>query len=296
MSIFSSPEAKKKSNRGTEAVSFESLRAYKILSFIHVCYNRMMKENKFLEVALAAVKKAEPVFLKSFGRASGIKVKHGAIESLVTAADEEIERLLVQEISAQFPHHAIVGEEGTSRQGSEYTWYIDPIDGTTNYVHGIHHCSISVALWDAQGPLIAVVHDPIHVWTYTAIRGGGAFKNGQAIHVSTTDPLKEGVGALGWKAKDSVARNDLCTKIENNAYRFRVFSGSVLELCFVASGILDFYVTVHANIWDLAAGILVLTEAGGTVTEKSGVPFIASSTNLLGTNTKLHSELLSVLK
>ncbi len=251
---------------------------------------------RFLEVALEAVKKAEPIFLKSFGCVSGDKKEHSGVESLVTEADKGIETLLAHELSLQFPDHAIIGEEGTAQKGKGYSWYVDPIDGTTNYIHGIPHCSISVALWDALGPLVAIVHDPIHQATYTALRGGGSFKNGQAIRVSETALLKNAVGGVGWKPRDSTSRGDLIDRIEKSAYRFRVFSGTALDLCFLASGVFDFYVTSSTYLWDVAAGMLIVTEAGGKISEKGGADFSAQSKDILATNTTLHAELLLAVK
>ncbi len=250
---------------------------------------------KFLDVALEAVKLAEPIFRASFGKASGVEVKKGVVASFVTDTDKEIEQLLRREISLAFPDHAIVGEEEGEKVGQRYTWYFDPIDGTTNYIHGLHHCAISVALWDEKGPLVGVVCDPVNKRTYTAIRGGGAFENGQPIHISGATSLKEGVGSLGWKRKDVASMSDLCSRIEENAYRFRVFSGSALELCFVASGILDFFVSTHIHIWDMAAGVLVVTEAGGVVSDINGKSVSPLSTTVVGSNTTLCSELLAVL-
>lgn len=251
---------------------------------------------KFLEVALEAVKSAEPIFLNSFGNASGVEVKAGEVASFVTTTDKEIERLFTEKISSAFPDHGIVGEEGASKKGSAFIWYIDPIDGTTNYIHGLRHCAISVALWDAEGPLVGIVCDPVNKRTFTAIRGVGAFENDRPIHVSRTALLKDAVGSLGWKQKDAVERNILCERIEKSAYRFRLLSASALDICFVASGSLDFFAGTNIHIWDVAAGLLVLTEAGGVATEKSGSPLTPQSTTFVGASRHIHRELLAVLK
>lgn len=251
---------------------------------------------KFLEVALEAVKLAEPIFLKSFGNASGVEVKAGEVASFVTETDKEIEQLLTEKIFSAFPNHGIVGEEGASKQGTGYTWYLDPIDGTTNYIHGLHHCAISVALWDEKGPLVGIVCDPVNKKTYTAIRGGGAFANGRPLRVSRTAFLKDAVGSLGWKQKDASERNALCERIEKSAYRFRLLSASALDICFVASGSLDFFAGTNINIWDFAAALLILTEAGGVATEKNGSPLTPESKTFVGASRHIHAELLSVLK
>ncbi|TSC55605.1 MAG: inositol-phosphate phosphatase / L-galactose 1-phosphate phosphatase, partial [Parcubacteria group bacterium Greene0416_79] len=116
---------------------------------------------KFLETARAAVKKAEPIFRRHFGKSTGIATKPGKVPSFVSDADKEIEALLIREISSQFPAHSIVGEEFPAKKRSQtHTWFIDPIDGTTNYIHGIPYCSISVGLFDEKGPSVGVVADP----------------------------------------------------------------------------------------------------------------------------------------
>ncbi|KKW11503.1 MAG: Inositol-phosphate phosphatase [Parcubacteria group bacterium GW2011_GWA2_49_9] len=256
----------------------------------------MADTQKFLEVALEAVKKAEPIFLKSFGNAEKIEIKSDAVGSEVSRADKEIEHILTEAVSGAFPDHAIMGEEGASKSGSFYTWYFDPIDGTTNHIRGLHHCAISVALWDAHGPLVGIVSDPVNKVCFTATRGGGAFKNGRPIRVSHLTSLKKGVGALGWNWNDARSRNALLDAITKNTYRFRVFSGSGLELCFVAAGILDFFVNINLHIWDMAAASLIVTEAGGMVTDKKGSDLSALSTSIVATNTKIHGDLLAALK
>jgi len=253
------------------------------------------EHQKFLDVALEAVKKAEPVFLASFGNAIGIRQKTDARKSKVTDSDKEIERILVEAISKRFPDHAIVGEEGASKAGAVYTWYIDPIDGTTNYIRGIAHCSISLALWDVHGPLIAVVSDPVRSVTFTALRGGGAFKNGTPLHISATASLAGSIGDLGWDWGDKESRAALIAKIEKGAYRWRIFSGSALEMCMVASGQIDFFASISIHAWDFAAAALIVKEAGGTVTDMKGDDIMASSTTILATNGRLHRELLATL-
>lgn len=251
---------------------------------------------EFLEVAMEAIKKVEPIFIQSFGRASGIQQKGDSRQSKVTDADKDIEKMLVQTISSRFPDHAIVGEEGTAKSGSAHTWYIDPIDGTTNYIHGLPYCSIALALWDASGPLIGIVADPIHRVTYTAVRGEGAFKNGAPIRVSATASMKQSIGNLGWDWGNKESRKELIAKIEENFYRWRECGGSALEICFVAAGMLDFFVSININIWDMAGASLILSEAGGKVSEMNGDHITPLSKTIVATNGKLHQELLKELK
>ena len=250
---------------------------------------------RFLDVALEAVKKAEPIFLSTFGKATGIEHKEDARKSRVTDTDRELEKLIINCVLSQFPEHSIVAEESAARKGSEYVWYIDPIDGTTNFIRGIPHCSISIALWDAHGPLIGVVADPVRQNIFTAIRGRGAFQNDRRIGVSTTGLLKQAVGNLGWDWSDHESQRVLLEAMRRNTYRFRVFSGSALELCYVAAGQLDFFVSLSIHNWDFAAAALMVTEAGGTITEKDGRLLRASSSSLVATNGKLQGALIAAL-
>jgi len=262
---------------------------------------------KFLEAALGAVKKAEPIFCRYFGKARGVTLKPGKTPSLVSDADKEIETLLSKEISAHFPKHAIVGEEFPAvkkeseftphlPKGAGYTWYIDPIDGTTNYVHGFAHCCISVGLWDVKGPLVGVVSDPISGILYHAVRGGGAFKNGKCISVSARGALSDCLGTIGWKWGEPETGVDLLRRFAPRVYRLRVLSSSALDLCLVAEGALDFHASKHSAIWDNAASMVILTEAGGAVTDWKGEPPSPPSSTIAASNGKVHGELLGTLE
>ena len=251
---------------------------------------------KFLEVALAAVRSAGPAFRASFGRASGIvEKKVGAYRSPVTDADKEIEKMIRTVLTEYFPDHSIVGEEfPAQKKKSPYTWYIDPIDGTINYIRGLPVASISVGLWRDETPLVAVVCEPISGDVYSAVRGEGAFKNGtQELSVSSISKLSGGMGGAGRVAV--LATNSALQRVARSIYRGRVYGGSALELCFIAEGKLDVLVSERIKIYDVAAGMLILTEAGGAATDWEGKPFISTSTQFAASNGKIHGELLQAL-
>lgn len=256
-----------------------------------------MTENPqhFLDVALAAVKKAEPIFVKHFGKPSGVLLKAGKTPSLVSDADKEIETLLTKEIATRFPEHAIAGEEfPPTQKKSEFRWHIDPIDGTTNYIHGFAHCAVSVGLWDGRGPLVGVVSDPISRVRYTAVRGRGAFRNSAAIRVSPESLLRKSLGAVGWSEVNAGVA--LLRRVAPLSYRVRTLGSSALELCFIAEGKLEYYVSGNIAIWDTAAGMLILTEAGGEVTDWQGNTFKTDSSQIVASNRKIHQELLVTLR
>ncbi len=251
----------------------------------------MMKENQFLEAALAAVKKAEPIFLRYFGSGMGVSVKEGIVPSLVSETDKAIEKLLVDELHEKFPEHAIVGEEGEPRNGnSPFTWYIDPIDGTTNFTRGISHAVISVALFDTSGPLVAVLSAPQNKTLYHAVRGGGTFKNGKKISVSSSVEFNMLMGGFGWKGAEKGA--DLFKKLLTVVRTVRVFGSDATALALVAEGALDCFATTYTSLYDVGAGMLLVSEAGGKVTDWSGQPFTKNEQPLVASNGKIHDSLL----
>ena len=253
-----------------------------------------MKEKQFLEVALEAVKKVEPLFLKNFGNTTGVSVKEGVVPSLVSDADTKIEKLLTDEILAHFPDHAVVGEELPAHAGrTGYCWYVDPIDGTTNFTRGIPLCAISVALFDTEGPVVAVLSVPQSDTLYHAIRGGGAFKNGKKISVSGSSSFNMLMGGMGWKGAERGA--ELLKKLLVITRTLRVFGSDALQLAMVSEGRLDCFVTTHTSLYDVGAGILLVSEAGGVTTDWSGKPFTKSEQPLVASNGKIHNSLLKAL-
>ena len=260
-----------------------------------MCYNLQMKENQFLKAALAAVKKAKPLFLKYFGNATGVSVKEGIGPSLVSDADKEIEKLLIAELHAKFPEHAIVGEESPAQAGiGGYCWYIDPIDGTANFTRGISHCVISVALFDEQGPLVAVLSAPQNNTLYQAVRGGGAFKNGKKISVSSSDSFNMLVGGMGWKVTEK--GSDLFKKLLGVVRTLRVLGSDAMQLALVAEGTIDCFATTYTSLYDVGAGMLLVSEAGGKVTGWKGEPFTKNQQPIVASNGKIHDSLLRVLQ
>ncbi len=252
---------------------------------------------KFLEVALEAVKKAEPIFRKSFGKASGIIEKQQGIHrSPVTDIDKEIETTIASMLAKHFPRHSIFGEEFPAQKKSgPYTWYLDPIDGTINYIRGLPGASISLGLWESETPLVAVVFDPLGNNIYSAMRGAGAFKNGtQKLSVSSISKLADGMGGMGRLA--ALADDPILQRVARKLYRGRQYGGSALELCLMAEGKLDCLVSERIKIYDVAAGMLILSEAGGKATDWKGNPFTPASLQFAASNGKIHNELLKELK
>lgn len=251
---------------------------------------------QFFEVALQAVKEAEPIFRASFGKAAGIVEKRmGAYRSPVTDTDKEIEIMLASVIKRHFPDHSIVGEEFPARRNKNpYIWYIDPIDGTINYIRGLPGASISLGLWEKEVPIIGVVFDPMNGDIYSAVRGEGAFKNGaRKLSVSPVSELAQGIGGVG--RFSALVNNSALQRVAGKIYRGRQYGGSALELCWIAEKKLDLLVSERIKIYDVAAGMLILTEAGGKATDWKGKPFVPAATQFAASNGKIHAELLQTL-
>lgn len=249
----------------------------------------------FLETALRAVKKAEPIFRKSFGRAAGAVEKDDPCRSPVTDVDKEIEKVIAKELSGRFPDHSISGEEFPLQdKGSRLTWYIDPIDGTVSYIRGLPFASISLGLWEDGAPLLGVVSDPMTGTTYSAVRGQGAFKNmSERLAVSKIARLSGAIGIVG--RSKAIADDPALQRIARSIYRGRGFGGGALELCLIAEGKLDFSISEWLKIYDFAAAAVILTEAGGKLTNWQGESFGADASNLAASNGLLHEEILATL-
>lgn len=216
---------------------------------------------------------------------------------LVTDVDEASERLIVGRIRERYPRDGIVAEETSSTavlQGRR--WIVDPVDGTANFVHTHPFVAVSIALHDDQGPAVGVVHAPFLGEVYHAVRGGGAFLNGRPLRVSATDAFARSLLATGFPFKAGKGKLDEYMRLVADAIRgshdVRRAGSAALDLAFTAAGRVDGYFEVGLAPWDLAAGVLLVTEAGGRVTGWPGDagPPVATG-RILASNGRIHGEL-----
>jgi myo-inositol-1(or 4)-monophosphatase len=213
--------------------------------------------------------------------------------------------LIRERIRQQWPTHDILGEEqGLSDQGSEYRWYVDPLDGTTNFAHGFPVFCVSIALehqalehqaQEREGERIAaVIYDPTRDELFSADRGRGAQLNGEAIHVSKTAALKESLLATGFPSRKRHKNPNIYFyhQITLHSHGVRRAGSAALDLCNVAAGRFDGFWEFNLNPWDTAAGVLIVEEAGGKVTRFDGAPFEIDSRETVASNGLIHEALL----
>jgi myo-inositol-1(or 4)-monophosphatase len=234
-----------------------------------------------------------------------LKIEYKGDADLVTAADRASEVLIRERIQQQWPTHDILGEEqGLSDQGSEYRWYVDPLDGTTNFAHGFPVFCVSIALehqalehqaQEREGERIAaVIYDPTRDELFSAERGRGAQLNGEAIHVSKTAALKESLLATGFPSRKRHKNPNIYFyhQITLHSHGVRRAGSAALDLCNVAAGRFDGFWEFNLNPWDTAAGVLIVEEAGGKVTRFDGAPFEIDSRETVASNGLIHEALL----
>ena len=233
----------------------------------------------------------------------GLKIEYKGDADLVTAADRASEVLIRERVSAQFPSHDVMGEEqGLNDRGSEYRWYVDPLDGTTNFAHAYPVFCVSLALEHrpvadpASARRIAgVVYDPTRDELFTAELGKGAQLNGKTIHVSKVSQLKECLVATGFPSHKRHKNPNIFFyhQITLRTHGVRRAGSAALDLCNVACGRFDGFWEFNLNPWDTAAGALIVEEAGGKVSRFDGSPFELNSRETLASNGVLHEALIS---
>lgn len=235
----------------------------------------------------------------------GVATEYKGDVDLVTEADRASEKLIAERLNAAFPGHGIYGEEGSRQQmDSEWRWYVDPLDGTTNFAHGFPVFCVSLGLEHRpsgqdsakDGQLTAgVIYDPMRDELFTAENGKGAWLNGRPIHASKTATLSEALLATGFPSRKRHASPNIhfYQEFTLRSHGVRRAGSAALDLAYTASGRLDGFWEFYLNPWDTAAGALLVMEGGGSITRFDGSPFRVDSSEVLATNGKLGPELVS---
>lgn len=251
----------------------------------------------FARFAVHVARDAGAVLRDRFGQPHEVRFK-GTID-MVTEADQAAEALIAGRLRDAYGDHLLLCEEGSQGTAveSKYRWVVDPLDGTTNFAHGLPTFAVSIALEEAEQPVIGVVYDPMRDEMFVSHRGGGATLNGQPIHVSVTESLIASLLVTGFsydlerRGRQAEVWRDFLTRVQ----AIRQTGSAALNLCYIASGRLDGYWERGISPWDVAAGALMVTEAGGTVTDMRGGPFHSDDREILASNGALHANLLEVI-
>ena len=248
-----------------------------------------------LSVAKSAARDASELILHA-NEIDRETTNKSTITDLVTQTDKNAEKVIKDDILAKFPDHTILAEEsGKTSSNSDYLWVIDPLDGTTNFVHGLSPYCVSIALFKNDKPLLSVISELPSENLFWAVKGNGAFCNGENISVSSRKLISDSLLITGfpyehdskWETNMKLFKN--LTKISHGVRRL---GSAAADLCYVACGKADAFWEIGLHPWDSAAGILLVEEAGGKITRMDGKPYDIFEEQILATNNLIHNEMI----
>jgi len=254
---------------------------------------------QLLALAMRLAREAGAIQRASYEAVQRIESKSQP-NDLVTEVDRACEAHLIAALAKERPRDSVLAEEGggSERAGATHRWVIDPLDGTTNYAHGYPRFAVSIALERDGEQALGVVYDPLLDELYSAVAGGGAQRNGRHIHVSHESDLRRALLATGFAYDKAVSDDDNTREFRaflKNAREVRRDGSAALDLCYVAGGRFDGYWEFKLSPWDVAAGTLIVTEAGGRVTDTQGGSAYRSGSRVLATNGAIHDAMLDLL-
>ena len=251
-----------------------------------------------LHTAVRSVREGGRVILMYFNQLDRLEYSSKGRNDYVSQADVEAERAVLDVLTRAYPDHGIIAEESGEREGSEYTWIIDPLDGTTNFLHGFPMFAVSVAVKRAGVLEHGVVYDPLHDEMFTASRGEGAQLNGKRIRVSTTRKLAPSLLGTGFPFRDLGIIEPWMRSFQSllpKTSGIRRAGAAALDLAYVAAGRLDGFWEFGLKPWDMAAGALLIREAGGLVSDVSGGQDFLESGNLVSANPLIFEEFRKIV-
>ena len=245
--------------------------------------------------------KASRSLIRDFGEIENLQVSVKGPGDFVTTSDKKVEKTIIDELLKARPDYSVLSEEnGEINNDKSFKWIIDPIDGTANFLHGIPHFAISIGL-EKDGEIICgIIYDPIKDEMFVAEKGNGSYLNNQRIRVSSRSKLKDCIIFTGGPKKES-EDSDLALKEYNNfstkiLIPIRKLGSAALDMAYVAAGRCDGFWQRNLNYWDIAAGIILIKESGGFVTDFNGENKYLKNKTILATNSKINKEMMEVLK
>lgn len=250
--------------------------------------------NRLLEVACEAARSAGKLLMASYGKLKNSQISTKSKNDFVTEIDKNSEKLILSKIRGNFPNHGILAEEGGSCQGDGTLWIIDPLDGTSNYIHQFPMFSVSIGVLQKGRLAAGVIYDPLHDEMFTAKKNQGAYLNNKKIRVTAIKKLADGLMATGipFRARDRFDEYlKSFEKISMGSVGLRRGGSAAIDLAYVACGRFDGFWEINLSPWDIAAGALIIEEAGGKVTDMWGNPDYLKSGDILASNGLIHKEL-----
>ena len=250
---------------------------------------------------IKACRKASKVLIRDFGEIEKLQVSLKGPGDFVTVSDKKVEKILIEELQKARPNYSILSEEiGEINNDKSFKWIIDPIDGTANFLHGIPHFAISVGLEHNTEIICGIVYDPIKDEMFLAEKGNGSYLNNQRMRVSSRSKLKNCIiftGGPKIESKDKEISLEEYKKFSSKVtIPIRKFGSASLDMAYVAAGRCDGFWQRNLNYWDIAAGIILVKEAGGFVTDFKGENEYIQNKTILVTNAKINKEMIEVLK
>jgi len=254
-----------------------------------------------INVMVKACRKASKVLIRDFGEVEKLQVSIKGPGDFVTASDKKVEKILIEELLKARPNYSILSEEiGQIDNDESFRWIIDPIDGTANFLHGIPHFAISIGLEHDKEIICGIVYDPIKDEMFVAEKGNGAYLNNYRMRVSSRSKLKDCIIFTGGPRREAKNRELALKEYYNFSSKvmlpIRKLGSAALDMAYVAAGRCDGFWQRNLNYWDIAAGIILVKESGGFVTDFSGKNEYIQNKTILVTNSKVNNEMIEVLK
>jgi len=254
-----------------------------------------------MNVMVKVCRKASKIIIRDFGEIENLQVSVKGPGDFVTASDKKVEKIIIEELQKARPNYSILSEEiGEIKNNEEFKWIIDPIDGTANFLHGIPHFAISIGLEHNKEIICGIIYDPIKDEMFTAEKGNGSYINNQRMRVSSRPKLKDCIIFTDGPENENLNDESLMEVYKKISSKvdipIRKLGCGSLDMAYVAAGRCDGFWSKNLNYWDIAAGIILVKEAGGFVTDYSGEAKYIENKTILVTNSKISDEMLEILK
>ena len=254
-----------------------------------------------INVMVKACRKASKILIRDFGEIEKLQVSLKGPGDFVTASDKKVEKILIEELQKARPNYSVLSEEiGEINNDQSFKWIIDPIDGTANFLHGIPHFAISIGLEHDNQIICGIIYDPIKDEMFVAEKGNGSYLNNQRLRVSSRSRLKDCIIFTGGPKKEAKDRELTFKEYDNFSSKvlipIRKLGSASLDMAYVAAGRCDGFWQRNLNYWDIAAGIILVKEAGGFITDLQGGNNYLNNKAILATNAGINKEMIEILK